>query len=176
MGGSVTNVPLCLSLETWKFPATYWPSNVMVAVWVPLVTASVPRFVKFWVQVALVTPEVNPISRKSSLSGLPNPATRPLKVSELSNKTVPPPLVANVTVAALFSEPLVGLVEPPLLMSSIPPLMTAPLATPPESTVSKLPLSTSAALSKPPDDTISRAPLRSVVPLALPNRAKLESG
>jgi hypothetical protein len=28
---SVTKVPPCLSLDTWKFPATYWPSNVMVA-------------------------------------------------------------------------------------------------------------------------------------------------
>jgi hypothetical protein len=40
----------------------------MVAMWVPLVTARVPLVVPLWVHVALVTPEVNATSRKSSLS------------------------------------------------------------------------------------------------------------
>ena len=47
---SLTKVPPRLSVATWKLPVMYWPSSLMSAVWVLLVTASVP----LWAHVALV--------------------------------------------------------------------------------------------------------------------------
>ena len=99
----------------------------MFAVVPEVVIVSVPlRLLPASTKLDVVVPDMKAMSRKSRASGSPKPATSPPKCTESSSCSVPPALSANVTAALP--------VEPPLAISSVPPLIVAPLATPPEAT------------------------------------------